>query len=228
MTHYLLELALWILLAFFIGCILGYLFRGWFGKDEVQTLQSSAMVSAPEPKANTPVPSPPLVARSTASVESPPPETNREEPRTVAPPVYAPAPVEPSPPPPPPTRIAAAPMAPRVATPAKSEAMAAVSPGKMERPRGISAPRGGKADPLQRISGVGPKNEKVLHALGFFHFDQIAAWTVEQVTWVDDHLKFNGRIKREEWIKQAKLLAEGNDDEFNKLYGTARSKTETK
>ena len=90
----------------------------------------------------------------------------------------------------------------------------------MERPKGIAAARGGKADNLQRISGVGPKNESILHNLGFFHFDQIAAWTAEQVEWVDDHLRFGGRIKREEWIKQATLLAAGNEAEFTKLYGT--------
>ncbi len=61
-------------------------------------------------------------------------------------------------------------------------------------PKGIAAARGGKADKLQRISGIGPKNEKILHGLGIFHFDQIAAWSREQVAWVDDHLKFNGRI----------------------------------
>jgi NADH-quinone oxidoreductase subunit E len=90
----------------------------------------------------------------------------------------------------------------------------------MARPRGIEAPRGGKPDDLQRISGIGPKNEKVLHHLGFYHFDQIAAWTEEQVTWVDDHLKFNGRIVREGWVRQAALLAEGKEEEFAKLYGT--------
>jgi NADH-quinone oxidoreductase subunit E len=113
----------------------------------------------------------------------------------------------PPPPPPPPVR---------------EEPAAAPAPlmGRPERPKGIAQARGGKADNLQRISGVGPKNERVLHNLGFFHFDQIAAWTEEQIAWVDDHLKFNGRIKREEWVKQAQLLAEGRDDEFTRLYGT--------
>jgi predicted flap endonuclease-1-like 5' DNA nuclease len=92
--------------------------------------------------------------------------------------------------------------------------------GKMKRPKGISSARGGKADNLQRISGVGPKNEGILHSLGFFHFDQIAAWTATEVNWVDDHLRFGGRIKREEWIRQARLLAEGKEAEFTKLYGT--------
>ena len=106
-----------------------------------------------------------------------------------------------------------------VAAPAATaQPMAAV--GKMERPKGIAGARGGKADNLQRISGVGPKNEKILHSLGFFHFDQIAAWTAEQVNWVDDHLKFNGRIRREEWIRQCRLLADGKEAEFTKLYGT--------
>jgi NADH-quinone oxidoreductase subunit E len=91
---------------------------------------------------------------------------------------------------------------------------------KMERPKGLAAARGGKPDNLQRISGIGPKNESILHTLGFFHFDQIAAWTKSHVEWVDDQLRFNGRIDREEWIKQAALLAEGKEAEFAKQYGT--------
>ncbi len=96
----------------------------------------------------------------------------------------------------------------------------AAASGKMNKPKGITKARGGKADDLQRISGVGPKNESILHSLGFFHFDQISAWTATEVNWVDDHLRFGGRIKREEWIRQARLLAEGKEAEFSKLYGT--------
>ena len=99
-----------------------------------------------------------------------------------------------------------------------AEAQALVRPPS--RPTGIAAARGGTPDNLQRISGVGPKNEKTLHSLGFFHFDQIAAWTADEVAWVDDQLKFGGRIGREEWINQARLLAEGKEDEFHRLYGT--------
>jgi predicted flap endonuclease-1-like 5' DNA nuclease len=96
----------------------------------------------------------------------------------------------------------------------------AAASGKMNKPRGMSKARGGKADDLKRISGIGPKNESILHSLGLFHFDQIAAWTATEVNWVDDHLRFNGRIKREEWIRQARLLAEGKEAEFTRLYGT--------
>ena len=92
--------------------------------------------------------------------------------------------------------------------------------GKMARPKGLSAARGGKADDLKRISGIGPKNEGILHNLGFFHFDQIAAWTAKEVSWVDDHLRFNGRIMREEWVRQARLLSLGKEDEFTREFGT--------
>lgn len=99
--------------------------------------------------------------------------------------------------------------------------------GKLDRPKGIAKARGGKADDLQRISGIGPKNEKILHGLGFFHFDQVAAWTAKEVNWVDDHLRFGGRIRREEWIKQARLLAEGKDSEFTRQYGTGGLRDKT-
>lgn len=171
MTHYIVELVLWILLAFFAGCVLGGLLRKWFGDAEVAETQSVAAVTP------------------TSLVTAP------RAPRAAVAPVAA-----------------AGPVAPVMGT------------GQMDRPKGISGPRGGKADALQRISGVGPKNETVLHNLGFFHFDQIAAWTPDQIDWVDDHLKFNGRIRREEWTKQCRLLAAGNEAEFSKLYGTGGMK----
>ncbi len=65
----------------------------------------------------------------------------------------------------------------------------------------------GKADDLKLISGVGPKLEKTLNDLGFWHFYQIAEWKRADVAVVDDELSFKGRIDRDEWIKQAKKLA---------------------
>ena len=56
------------------------------------------------------------------------------------------------------------------------------------RPAGIKAARGGAADDLQRIKGVGPVNEKRLHELGVYHFDQIAAWTRSEIRWVGAYL----------------------------------------
>lgn len=76
-----------------------------------------------------------------------------------------------------------------------------------DRPAGLDAPKGGKADDLKRISGVGPKLESVLNDLGIYHFDQIAAWTKKESDWVDTYLRFKGRIARDGWIAQAKTFA---------------------
>ena len=84
------------------------------------------------------------------------------------------------------------------------------------RPLGLVAPKGGKADDLKRIKGIGRQNEERLHNLGVWHFDQIAAWSVENVKWVGSYLAFPGRIDREQWIAQATSLARGELTEFAK------------
>lgn len=82
------------------------------------------------------------------------------------------------------------------------------------RPLGLAGPRGGRADDLKLIRGVGRQNEQRLHALGVWHFDQIAAWSVENVKWVGSYLAFPGRIDREDWIAQAIRLARGETTAF--------------
>ncbi|WP_299647207.1 NADH-quinone oxidoreductase subunit NuoE [uncultured Jannaschia sp.] len=78
------------------------------------------------------------------------------------------------------------------------------------KPQTLDAPRDGRGDDLKRLRGVGPKLEDLLHSLGFWHFDQIARWSDEEAAWVDRHLEgFKGRVMRDEWVKQAKVLAEG-------------------
>ena len=67
--------------------------------------------------------------------------------------------------------------------------------------------RGGEADDLKKIKGVGPKLEAALNGLGIFHYDQIADWSAAEAAWVDDRLSFKGRIARGGWIDQAKALA---------------------
>lgn len=74
------------------------------------------------------------------------------------------------------------------------------------RPAALAAPRGGKADDLEKIKGIGPVNVQRLNALGIYHFDQIASWTGNEIEWVGGFLKFPGRIEREEWVEQAKKL----------------------
>ena len=77
------------------------------------------------------------------------------------------------------------------------------------RPAGLAAARAGPADALQRIMGIGPVNEKRLRELGVFHFDQIAAWTRDEIRWVGAYLSFPGRIDRERWVSQGANLAAG-------------------
>lgn len=76
-----------------------------------------------------------------------------------------------------------------------------------KRPAGFAAAHGGQADDLKLIKGIGPQNEGRLHALGIWHFSQIAGWTPENVEWVGTYLAFPGRIEREAWVAQAAGLA---------------------
>lgn len=83
------------------------------------------------------------------------------------------------------------------------------------RPEALDAARDGKADDLKMIKGVGPKLELMLNELGFYHFDQIAAWSADEVAWVDQNLKgFKGRVSRDNWVEQATTLAAGGTTEF--------------
>ena len=85
------------------------------------------------------------------------------------------------------------------------------------RPAGLDAPRDGKADDLKQIKGIGPKLEKLCNSLGFWHFDQVAAWTSDEVAWVDANLEgFKGRVTRDKWVEQAGVLASGGETEFSK------------
>jgi NADH-quinone oxidoreductase subunit E len=88
--------------------------------------------------------------------------------------------------------------------------MAAAAPAPAAKPVGLKAARGGKPDDLKIIKGVGPKLEALLHSMGYFHFDQIAAWTGAEIAWVDDNLEgFKGRVTRDDWVAQARALAAG-------------------
>ena len=83
------------------------------------------------------------------------------------------------------------------------------------RPAGLNGARNGSADDLKRIKGVGPKLEQLCHSLGFYHFDQIAGWTTDEIAWVDDNLEgFKGRVTRDDWVAQARILAAGGTTEF--------------
>ena len=87
------------------------------------------------------------------------------------------------------------------------------------RPARLDAPDG-EPDDLKKIKGVGPKLERLLHSMGFYHYHQVAAWTADEVAWVDDNLEgFKGRVSRDDWVAQAKILAAGGETEFSRRAG---------
>jgi predicted flap endonuclease-1-like 5' DNA nuclease len=103
--------------------------------------------------------------------------------------------------------------APKSAPPA---AAATAQAGGGTRPATLDGPRDGGADDLKKIKGVGPKLEELVNSMGFYHFDQIANWTADEVAWVDENLEgFKGRVSRDGWVEQAKLLASGGETEFS-------------
>lgn len=66
---------------------------------------------------------------------------------------------------------------------AKAKTTAAAGEDAGTKPQTMDAPREGGADDLKMIKGVGPKLEQLLHSMGFYHFDQIAAWGPQEVAW---------------------------------------------
>ncbi len=99
----------------------------------------------------------------------------------------------------------AAPVAEAVVAPAAfvSAPVAAASAGPLR----LKAARAGVADDLKEIEGIGPAMEKLVNELGFFHFDQIASWSDADVALVDAEMKgFKGRITRDNWVAQAKII----------------------
>lgn len=99
---------------------------------------------------------------------------------------------------------------------AKADAKVPEAAQSGKKPSTLKAPRKSGADDLKLIKGVGPKLEKLLNTLGFFHFDQVSNWTDEELSWVDQNLEgFKGRASRDEWVAQAKILASGEMTEFS-------------
>ena len=76
------------------------------------------------------------------------------------------------------------------------------------------------ADDLSRIKGVGPKLVTLLGQLGVTSLDQIAAWDEEDIARIDAHLgTFAGRIRRDGWVEQCRLLSAGDTAGFEAKYG---------
>lgn len=76
------------------------------------------------------------------------------------------------------------------------------------------------ADDLRQIKGLGPKLATLLGSLGITRYAQIAAWTEADIDRIDAQLgAFAGRIRRDNWVEQAKYLAAGDQAGFEGKFG---------
>lgn len=71
-------------------------------------------------------------------------------------------------------------------------------------------------DDLKRVRGIGVLIEKKLNSLGVTTYEQIANWTNADIDRVSQILDFKGRIERENWVEQARILASGGHTEFSR------------
>ncbi len=176
-----LEIGLLAALAYFIGLSIGGGARGLLAAPATAPMKPTPVVVRGRPRdeeAPAPNPSPAPAPNAPAPVKS----------EIVA----EPAPVKSE-------IVAAAPESAAKASPAKKH-----FPG--HPPESLAAARGGSPDDLARIKGIGPKSVEKLHALGVFHFDQIAAWNIDNARWIGAALSAPGRVERGKWIQQAREL----------------------
>src|SRR5688500_15427613 len=75
-------------------------------------------------------------------------------------------------------------------------------------------------DDLTRIKGLGPKLVEQMRELGVTSFAQIAAWDEAEIERIDALLgRFQGRIRRDDWPAQARLLAAGDTAGYEAKFG---------
>lgn len=199
MPMLIIQLAILIVVAFVIGCVLGRLVRGRNAaiKDKENTIIAAALSTPavdekPEPVTSAKAivadePSKDKVEEVAEKVEEPLPETEVKE---------------------------------LEAEPEILEQIAVEEPvveiQDLHRPELLEAPLNGKPDNLTAISGIGKSVEEMLQELGVFHYTQIAQWKVDEAAWIERHIGFAGRVTRENWSVQASKLAEVRSQSVSK------------
>ncbi len=112
------------------------------------------------------------------------------------------------------TRVVAKKAAPKKRVVAKAKPKPKPKPKAKAKPKVkvlyTDGPTDGAPDDLKLIKGIGPKFEKDLHSKGIYYFRQIGAWKAADVKMVEGVIdSIPGRIQRDEWVKQGKVLAGG-------------------
>lgn len=72
-----------------------------------------------------------------------------------------------------------------------------------------------RGDDLKRIRGIGILIERKLKSLEICRYEQIANWTAAEIDRISQLLDFKGRIEREAWVEQARILVSGGRTEFS-------------
>jgi predicted flap endonuclease-1-like 5' DNA nuclease len=76
--------------------------------------------------------------------------------------------------------------------------------------------RASTSNDLKRIRGIGVLIERKLNSMGVITYDHIANWTADDIDRVSQSLDFKGRIERENWVEQARILSAGGQTEFSR------------
>ncbi|MBU2583583.1 MAG: hypothetical protein KJ622_17890 [Alphaproteobacteria bacterium] len=154
----------------------------------------------PPPSAPSPAPSQPPATAPTAAPATPP--------------AAAPAPAASSAPPARPAKLAEA-----IKQNSVGNTASGVAGMRSVRSQLLSGEAGtprGEVEDLKKIRGIGVLIEKKLNAMGIYSYDQIANWSAADIDRVSSSLDFKGRIEREGWVEQARILASGGQTEFSK------------
>lgn len=113
---------------------------------------------------------------------------------------------------------------PKVEVKAKAAPAPKATPKLKAAPKPKAVPKPVIPDNLELLKGVGPKLNALLKSLGVTSFAQVANWTSPDITEIDAKLgNFAGRISRDNWVDQAKLLVKGDVAGFEKKYGSLGS-----
>ena len=93
-------------------------------------------------------------------------------------------------------------------------------PPPHELPAPVPAVPALTVDDLTAIKGIDAEIEGRLRVLGVTRFSQIASWLPADIERVDGALgPFKGRLIRDEWIAQARLLARGEVETYHQRFG---------
>ncbi len=101
-------------------------------------------------------------------------------------------------------------------TPSQVTEPSSTDPNWQPRSRATNTAARGPRNDLKRIKGIGVVIDKKLEAMGITTYEQIAAWTTADIDKVSNALDFKGRIEREQWVHQARILSGGGQTDFSR------------